>query len=77
MNTSASPSMERRPPEYTSAELRDCLAHVEALTGTRLAGCIPFRLRAMLDTWAADMRSQREERAEMEARDRAAAKGQP
>ncbi len=60
---------ERRPGEYTSAELRDCLGHVEALLERRLAECAPVRLRAMLDSWAADMRAEREERAQARARD--------
>lgn len=64
----------RLPREYTSTELRDCLAHVEALLEPRLLPCVPPRLRIMLDTWAADMRAEREDRARLEAESREQAK---
>jgi len=63
------PVRERPPREYTTSELNACLGHVEALLERRLLECAPSRLRAMLDSWAADMRAERDERAAARARE--------
>ena len=73
----SAPGNARQPREYTSSELSACLAHVEALLEGRLLECSPLRLRAMLDSWAADMRAEREDRERLAAEARRRAQGKP
>jgi hypothetical protein len=55
------------PREYTEWELGRCLRIAETLLD-ELGHCVPLRLGPMLDSWAADMRAECEDRAVAGAR---------